>query len=84
MFGAEHRSRLLRDELSSDSHDRRRKTELTSRLSRNLIRRRKIYSLFLGFRSIGVVFSLTTEGHIDVRYILFYLVKLVISLQEKG
>jgi hypothetical protein len=54
------------DELSSDSHDRRRKTELTSRLSRNLIRRRKIYSLFLDFRSIGAVFSLTTEGHIDV------------------
>jgi len=65
-FGADHRSCLLRDTLSSDSHDRRRKPEPTSRLSRNLIRRRKIYSLFLAFRSIGVVFSLTTEGHIDV------------------
>jgi hypothetical protein len=50
----------------ADSHDRRRKPEPTSRLSRNLIRRRKIYSLFLGFRSMGVVFFLTTEGHIDV------------------
>jgi hypothetical protein len=37
MFGA--------DALSSDSLDRRRKPKPTSRLSRNLIRRRKIYSL---------------------------------------
>ena len=28
---------------------------------------RKLFTLFLFFRSIGVVFSLTTEGHIDVR-----------------
>jgi len=31
---------------SADSHDKRRKPEPTSRLSRNLIRRRKVY-LFL-------------------------------------
>ena len=58
MFGA--------DALCADTRDRRRKPEPTSRLSRNLTRRRMIYSLFLGFRSMGVVFSLTTEGHIDV------------------
>ncbi len=42
------------------------KPEPSSRFSRNLIRRRKIHPLFLGFRSIGVVFSLTTKDHIDV------------------
>jgi hypothetical protein len=29
----------------------------------------------LKFRSMGVVFSLTTEGHIEVRYFIFYIVQ---------
>jgi hypothetical protein len=50
----------------SDSHAGRRKPEPTSRLSRNLNRRRNCYPFVVFFRSIGVIFSLTTEGHIEV------------------
>jgi hypothetical protein len=58
MFGADTLSKR------PDAHDRRQKPEQTSCLSSKLIRRRMIEIRV--FRSIGVVFSLTNEGHIDV------------------
>ena len=60
MFGADTLTKR------ADSHDRRRKSELTSRLSKNLDLRRKLILFVFIFRSWGVVYSLTTEGHIEV------------------
>ena len=60
MFGAD--AYLMRP----DSGDRRQKPERTSRLSKNL--KVKTQDLFIKthFPIYGMVFSLTTEGHIEV------------------
>jgi hypothetical protein len=50
----------------TDARDRRQKSEQTNCLLSNLMQRRKFQSIFLYFRSKGLVFSLTNEGHIEV------------------
>ncbi len=57
---------FVADALCADYRDRRQKPELTSRLLKTPIQRRKFHSLFLKFRSTGLFFPLTSEGHIEV------------------
>ena len=64
MFGAEHKARFFGPKLCFDARDRKQKSVTINRLSGNLSQ--KTEDKKSEFRSMGVVFSLTSEGHIYV------------------